>query len=350
MKRNLGASRREWQGGGSASSGMYASWERCGRELAQLLAWMADAVCVTAPRQIIPQRTSLITRRCAQRQFLLRPDRKTREAFDYCLAEAASRYGIQLVAWFAMSNHYHAVAHDPDGRLPEFLEHFHKMVAKTMNARLGRWENFWSSEPTCVTHLPTGSDISEKVVYVLANAVAAHLVDRAGQWPGSSSFDYLDGRETVHARPRGAFFSENGRMPAEVKLRMEIPSSALGTETRASWMRRVCEAIEEREKLAAEDRRTTGHPLVGRKAVLRMSPFDSPNTSTPRRKLQPAIACKNKEMRLRLIEMLKGFRKLYEQARALFVGRDRGVEFPAGTYRFRTLGACCRRPLLESTA
>jgi len=35
--------------------------------------------------------TYMITRRCTQRQFLMRPDDETNNAFIYCLAEAASR-------------------------------------------------------------------------------------------------------------------------------------------------------------------------------------------------------------------------------------------------------------------
>src|SRR5690606_8386222 len=109
------------------------------------------ALSVTAPREILPGRTYLLTRRCTRREFLLRPDAKTNEIFAYCLAEAAARHGVSLVAWLAMSNHYHAVVFDPDGQLPSFLEHFHKMLAKALNARWGRFENFWSTDETCVT-------------------------------------------------------------------------------------------------------------------------------------------------------------------------------------------------------
>jgi hypothetical protein len=44
---------------------------------------------VTAARQVIPGRVHLLTRRCTQRQFLLRPDDFVEEAYEYCLAEAA---------------------------------------------------------------------------------------------------------------------------------------------------------------------------------------------------------------------------------------------------------------------
>ena len=88
-----------------------------------------------------------------QRQFLLRPDEKTNQAFLYCLGEAAQRFGIEIVGWLAMSNHYHAVVHDPLGRLPDFACHFHQMLAKCLNVRWSRWENLWSTEPPTYTLL-----------------------------------------------------------------------------------------------------------------------------------------------------------------------------------------------------
>lgn len=41
------------------------------------------------PRQVLPGQFYLITRRCSQRQFLLRPDTATNNAFLYCLIDAA---------------------------------------------------------------------------------------------------------------------------------------------------------------------------------------------------------------------------------------------------------------------
>src|SRR5215212_10204097 len=48
---------------------------------------------MSLPRQVLPGQFYLITRRCTQRQFLLRPDRDTNNAFTYCLIEAAQRCG-----------------------------------------------------------------------------------------------------------------------------------------------------------------------------------------------------------------------------------------------------------------
>jgi hypothetical protein len=43
---------------------------------------------MSAPRPVFPGRYLFITRRCTQREFLLRPDEETNNAFVYALAEA----------------------------------------------------------------------------------------------------------------------------------------------------------------------------------------------------------------------------------------------------------------------
>jgi putative addiction module component (TIGR02574 family) len=49
------------------------------------------------------------------------PDETTTKIFLYTLGEAAARFGVELIAWHASSNHYHAVVHDPTSKLPLFL-------------------------------------------------------------------------------------------------------------------------------------------------------------------------------------------------------------------------------------
>ena len=60
---------------------------------------------------------------------------------------------MHVLAFLAHSNHHHTVVVDTCGRMPEFLELFHKLVAKHQNALRGRWENFWASEATSVVEL-----------------------------------------------------------------------------------------------------------------------------------------------------------------------------------------------------
>src|SRR5688500_13354733 len=118
---------------------------------------------MTAPREVVPGRTYLITRRCTQRQFLLKPSRTTNQLVRYCLGVAAQQTGIQLHAVCFMSNHWHGVVTDPSARLPEFLERFHRLLARAQNTFLGRLENLWSSEKTSVVLLVSDHDVLEKM-------------------------------------------------------------------------------------------------------------------------------------------------------------------------------------------
>jgi REP element-mobilizing transposase RayT len=62
---------------------------------------------MTAPRQLLPGTTYLVTRRCLQRQFLLRPSKLTNQVFGFLLAIAARRFDVDLHACCVMSNHFH---------------------------------------------------------------------------------------------------------------------------------------------------------------------------------------------------------------------------------------------------
>jgi REP element-mobilizing transposase RayT len=301
---------------------------------------VADSDGVTAPREILPGRTYLLTRRCTQRLFLLRPDEETNAIFAYCLAEAATRFDIGLLAWLAMSNHYHAVVHDPKGRLPQFIEHLHKMLAKSLNVKLGRKENLWSTEETCLTYLPNPEDIVDKVVYVLANPLNEHLVDRVSHWPGCSSLEHMLGKQTVHERPAG-FFSKNGRMPEVAQLQAIVPSTVSRGDSREHWSKRILDALATKERELQLEIARTGTRVLGRKGVLSMSPLASPTTPEDRSLLRPSLACKNPTDRKRHLQNLLAFYAAYEIARVEFVTGKHEVEFPAGTYRLRAWGARC---------
>src|SRR5690606_12259327 len=105
------------------------------------------------PRPVLPGATYLLTRRCIERRFLLRPSRQTNQIIEYCLAVASARTGVEAHAFCAMSNHVHAVVTDVHGRLPEFLQLFHRHVAVALNASLGRKENVWAAHQTSVVEL-----------------------------------------------------------------------------------------------------------------------------------------------------------------------------------------------------
>ena len=127
------------------------SRDRADAQVVRLVPWALHAPTsararVTVARQVVVGRTYLISRRCTQRQLLLRPDTTVEQIYLYCLGEAVQRYGITLHGFIAMSNHQHLVVRDNRPNFPEFLARLHKMIAKAMNALRGRWENFWATE------------------------------------------------------------------------------------------------------------------------------------------------------------------------------------------------------------
>jgi putative transposase len=291
---------------------------------------------MTVARQVVVGRTYLISRRCTQRQLLLRPGGTVEQVYLYCLGEAVQRYGLTLHGFIAMSNHQHLVVRDNRGNFPEFLAHFHKMIAKAMNALLGRWENFWASEQPNAVYLVEPADRFAKLVYLLANPVADHLVDRVGDWPGACSFGlHLSGRTKTVQRPRG-FFRANGKMPAEVTLRIERPDG-FGLLTEAEWVAKVEDAVRLEEERAREDRRASGRGILGRKAVLRAEPTDSPKTIEPRRELRPHLACLDKTRRIAELTALAAFRAQRRAALLRALKGERDVVFPHGTYRVRSV-------------
>ncbi len=107
----------------------------------------------------------------------------------YCLAEAAQRFEIDVVMTTAESNHYHAVIFDRQACVPVFIEHVHKLLARSQNALRGHWENFWAAEEPCVTRLLDRETVIAKGVYVAANPVKDGLVERVHHWPGVNSYE-----------------------------------------------------------------------------------------------------------------------------------------------------------------
>jgi REP element-mobilizing transposase RayT len=171
------------------------------------------------PRRVVPGETYLITRRCYQRTFRLRPCLETSQIFLYCLAFAAERTGVVLHACCVMSNHHHLVVTDTRGVLPDFLRELHRLTAKAMNAWQGQWENLWAAEPCNAVRLVTDEDVDDKIAYVVANPVAAGLVEQPEQWPGVLLWGESLRRVT---RPE-SYFREEGTCPEEASLAIERP-------------------------------------------------------------------------------------------------------------------------------
>lgn len=280
------------------------------------------------PRQVLPGRFYKITRRATQRQLLLRPDAETNNIFLYVLAVAAARFDIVVILPYVAGNHHHTVVYDPTGKVVEFMEHLHKLVARAQNALRGRCENMWSNEPPCLLHLVDPEDVIDKLVYAATNPVKDGLVERVHHWPGVNGLSDLLNQRVITARRPRQFFREGGRMPKTVTLELVIPPE-LGD---ADTIRRILrERVVAFEKQAAADRLRTGAGIVGRRAILKQSWRDYPSSRAVRTGLRPRVAARNKQSRIEALRRHREFTAAYRDARRRWLLGLPAI-FPLGTY------------------
>ncbi|MDQ3365811.1 MAG: hypothetical protein M3680_10330 [Myxococcota bacterium] len=238
---------------------------------------------------------------------------------------------MEIVMPSAMSNHHHNVLFDRFGLLPEFTEHFHKMLAKCMNCLRGRWENFWSSEQVCNVELIEAADVIDKVVYAATNPVKDCLVERVHHWPGVNGLSALLNDRPLKAKRPAYFFSDEGVMPDAVSLRLVIPPE-LGE--RDAVLAEIRAKVAIAEAAAAEQRARSATRVIGRRGILRQSWWHSPTSREPRRNLRPTIAARSDWSRLEAIRRNQEFLSDYRAARAAWL-LDGVATFPPGTYWLR---------------
>jgi REP element-mobilizing transposase RayT len=298
---------------------------------------------MSAPRPVIPGRTYLLSRRCLGRMFLLRPSERINQIFEFCLAVAAARSGVLVHAYCVLSNHYHIVATDPEGRLPVFMHWLNEYVAKCVNAELGRWESFWAPGSYSAVSLSDLEDVMNALVYTYTNPVHAGLVRTVTDWPGARSLPHEMGQSAkTILRPKG-FFRVNGRVPATTILVLASPPGWLDKD--ADHQRDLCARVWRREAELCGQMRRKGRAFLGRKRVLAQRPTDCPGSFEPRRGLNPRVAAKDKWRRVEVLGRLKGFLQAYRRAWARFAAGERLVEFPYGTYWMRVrFGVNCLGP------
>jgi hypothetical protein len=296
---------------------------------------------MSLPRQIFPGRFYTVTRRCLHRDFLLRPDEETNNAYLYCLIQAAKYTNMAIVAAYAASNHHHPVIYDADGRVPEFTQYMHLQMARSQNRLRGRDGYFWSSGGPSVVELVAAHDVRRAVVYALTNPVKDFLVDKVIRWPGVNTWGAMKRNEPLRAtRPRHFFGDE---MEKEVELDLSVPQGH-GLGSRQEFVAAVERDIATVEADYAKLRNDTGRRVLGRKAVLRQSPSGSPATvtgvdgsaSVARNKISPRVKCSSKWHRIEAILRNREFIAAHRQARLAWLA-GLPFEFPAGTYALRHL-------------
>jgi putative transposase len=290
---------------------------------------------MTPPRRVVPGTCYLVTRRCSERRFFLKPSRLTNEIFLYVLAIAARRYGVLVHAFCVLSNHCHLVITDVEGRVPAFMQYLDSLVARAVNASLGRFEGFWAKDGSYSAVEPIDpGDIVAKTAYVLENPVAAGLVRRAAEWPGLWTAPEQLGVAKLTARRPNFFFDPKSHLPEVVDLELALPR---GFASADEFRTVVADELRVREENHQQEVTSTGRRFLGAARVLAQNPFSRPPPGEPRFELKPRIAGLDKWRRIEALTRLKSFLREYRQAWAARRAGMLNVQFPAGTYLLRIM-------------
>ena len=115
--------------------------------------------------------------------------------------------------------------------------------------------------------------------------------------------------------------------------------------TRQNYNEQISNLIQDEELRIQTEMTQLGRSFMGKAAVLAQKVTDTPFTKEPRRRLNPAVACKSKWHRIEALRRLKSFISQYREALLEWRRGNREVVFPAGTYALRVhAGVPCVTP------
>ncbi len=309
--------------------------------------WLLQPITstMTQPRRIHEGTTWLVTRRCLERRYFLRPDAFVAELLLYVLGFAVSLFGLRIVGMVALSNHLHMVVYDPTGRICAFFERANLLIARALNCLRGRWGPFWEPGRLSLVELITPDDVLDKLVYLMANPCESDLVNRAAHWPGLITLPEDIAAQRVYRTLRpGRFFRADGLMPDESSFRLHHPPGFehLSDEELLSLLNDRLQAEERRHR---NRRRREGKRVLGVRGIRTQDWNSHPTSWEPRRQRNPQLACKDRAWRVEELDALCRFRSDYRQARRRFEAGHRRTRFPHGTYLLVVrFGVRCRGP------
>ena len=283
---------------------------------------------MTPPRQITADTTFDVTLRTHSRTFRLLPSHQVNNLFLYLLGLAAGRYRIKVYGVVVMATHIHLQGKDCDGRLPDFTQYFHSLLARALNCLQGLDDKVWSGDGYNIVRPQAPHDLLSRLVYAAANPAAAGLVNRATDYPGVVTCPDDIGKTFTATRPT-FFFRES--MPATSSLCFEVPDdfAHLG---RDGFVKLFGDSLREREQQHRAERKATGRTVLGPKRCKQIAVGQKSRSYEQWFRLRPVIAAKMKADRIAAIQALVAFRNQYREALHAWRNGKRDVLFPVGTW------------------
>ncbi|MGM0557037.1 MAG: transposase [Myxococcota bacterium] len=166
-------------------------------------------------------------------ELRLTPNEFVRLFVEGSLAKAAEKYGVRIMLFSVMGNHFHLIVQVPFANLDDFMEYFQQELSTRLNRFRGvGGTNF--PERYVPQEIASEADFCDLAAQILCNPVRARLVYEASDWPGVSSLEMhragKTSRTVRHAsRRHAAKMRELGMTPAlerslgELELELSPP-------------------------------------------------------------------------------------------------------------------------------
>lgn len=153
------------------------------------------AVMARRLRQDFEGALHFVTNRGTAQTAICRTDRD-RRFFLWLLGELETRFGVQVIAYVLMGNHYHLILRSVDGRLADAMQFLDGTHARRFNQVHDRSGSLWQGryDDRLITH---EAHFERAGIYLHLNPQRAELVSRAVDYAWSSFGAYTAGRAAL---------------------------------------------------------------------------------------------------------------------------------------------------------
>jgi len=290
-----------------------------------------------------------MSRRTTRRHYLFTPDVQglIEQAFWYCLAYGAKKYGIEVHAAVLMSTHIHLDITDVHGNRPRLEQELHRLFALCVKAIRGWPEEVFNKSPTGEHEPLTAEGRVESLAYLTTNPSLGFAVRYSRDWPGAKTRPEDIGTRVVRVRRPAVFFNPNNpQWPDELELELTMPAILEETYGAEEARRRIAERAHELEREAWQEAKRLGIGFRGPRRVMR-----TPHTA--RARSHEVFGARNPrfsaagdgEAARRKVAWLRDFNAQYDRALAAWTSGNRRVPFPYGCWWMRVHhGARCKPP------
>ena len=281
---------------------------------------------MTLPRCHTENQVAVMSRRTHDREYLLRPDVVMNEIFRYEIARSASRHGLRIHAFVAMSNHVHVLATDVHATRSGFMRDTMAGVARARNRDLDRSGYFWDSRGYHDMVVLDQEALVKQLLYIWLNPVRTGECDHPEEWPGMMILPRDWGKPMRVAKPNGY-----GRRSEKYVEFTPTPPPGYEQMSLEEVQEHFEGLLEEalQEVLQERERGKVGAEGVLR--VLGLPTSTRPSTPCPRVRKAPRFVATLPALLLAAERQYASFVRVYERVRLRWKGKKTGVVFPCGT-------------------